>query len=251
MAASSGKLYVGHVSTRTTRRDLEELFEKYGRVQNVEIKHGGFAFVDYEDSRDADEAVRELNGHSLNGDRLIVEHSKKAGGEGSGCFLCGGTGHWARDCPDANERGMDVRSGRCFRCGQTGHLAKYCRGEPAYSGYRRRSPPPYGRRDYGYQRGGRSRSPVQYERSYPRSPPDYYRRERSRTPPRYGRSPSPDYYSRGRSRSPRGYGRSRSPYDREPLRRRSPYGGSRDYPPEDRSPLPNDMMERPPVDPRR
>lgn len=51
----------------------------------------------------------------LNGDRLVVEISKRAGGEGSGCFLCGGTGHWARDCPDASERGMDVRSGKCFR----------------------------------------------------------------------------------------------------------------------------------------
>jgi arginine/serine-rich splicing factor 7 len=45
----------------------------------------------------------------------VVEISKRAGGEGSGCFLCGGTGHWARDCPDASERGMDVRSGKCFR----------------------------------------------------------------------------------------------------------------------------------------
>ncbi|GAB5590863.1 hypothetical protein Unana1_05763 [Umbelopsis nana] len=266
MSAQSGKVYVGHVSSRTTRRDLEELFDKFGRVQGVEIKHGGFAFVDFEDQRDADDAVRELNGYVLNGDRLVVEISKRAGGEGSGCFLCGGVGHWARDCPDASERGMDVRSGKCFRCGQTGHLAKYCRGDSGRDyrrepSYRRRSPPPYDRRDYAYPRG-RSRSPPPYDRrpSYgaPRSPPDYYRRGRSRTPPGYGRSRSPvDYYSRGRSRSPRGYGRSRSPYDmaREPPRRRSPYGGGRDYPLDDRSPLPppDDLMDSraPPADLRR
>ncbi|CAM0135990.1 hypothetical protein VKS41_005633 [Umbelopsis sp. WA50703] len=284
MATSSGKVYVGHVSSRIIRRDLEELFEKFGRVLGVEIKHGGFAFIDFEDPRDAEDAVRELNGYVLNGDRLLVEISKRAAsGEGSGCFLCGDSGHWARDCPDASERGMDVRSGKCFRCGQSGHLAKYCRGEasedyrrePNY--YRRRSPPPYDRRGYGYR--GRSRSPPPYDRrpSYmsARTPPEYYRRGRSRSPPRYGRSGSPlDYYSRGRSRtppgygrsrsphgyrsrspryygpsrSPRGYGRSPSPYDgpREPVRGRSPY--SRDYPPEgDRSPLPppvDDLIDR-------
>ncbi|ORZ14379.1 hypothetical protein BCR41DRAFT_371206 [Lobosporangium transversale] len=32
-------------------------FEKYGRVLSVELKHGGFAFVEYEDPRDADDAV--------------------------------------------------------------------------------------------------------------------------------------------------------------------------------------------------
>lgn len=30
-----------------TSRDLENLFEKYGRISNIEIKRGGYAFVEY------------------------------------------------------------------------------------------------------------------------------------------------------------------------------------------------------------
>lgn len=227
-----------------------------------------------QDARDAEDAVREMNGYVLNGDRLVVEISKRAAsGEGSGCFLCGETGHWARDCPDASERGMDVRSGKCFRyatilvtrlcckiliclniiitrCGQSGHLAKYCRGEPSSdyqrrepNHYRRRSPPPYDRRSYGYH--GRSRSPPPYDRRpgymSARTPPDYYRRGRSRTPPRYGRSGSPiDYYSRGRSRTPPGYGRSRSPRGYPQSRSPHYYGRSRSPRGYGRSPSPYD-----------
>ncbi|KAF9930620.1 hypothetical protein FBU30_000246 [Linnemannia zychae] len=229
-------VYVGHLSPRTERRDVEELFEKYGRVLSVELKHGGFAFVEYEDPRDADDAVSKLNGYELDGNRISVEWSRRSGGPGSGCFLCNGTGHWARECPEASEKGMDVKSGRCFKCGQPGHLARYCRGAdsrrhydgPSYSDYRRGPPPP--------PRYGRGRSPVHYGRD----PYDYgHRRGYSRSPDRgyggpyrqrspyhpgghggyRGRSPSPYYRDGGRGRSPSPYGRGAPPPPPPPQRR--------------------------------
>ncbi|KAF9431207.1 hypothetical protein BGZ94_006888 [Podila epigama] len=211
-------VYVGHLSPRTERRDVEELFEKYGRVVSVELKHGGFAFVEYEDPRDADDAVSKLNGYELDGNRISVEWSRRSGGPGSGCFLCGGTGHWARECPEASEKGMDVKSGKCFKCGEPGHLARFCRGQdsrryPPPPDYRRGPPPPprygrgrsppYGRDpyDYGYRGRGYSRSP---DRGY--GPSGY----RGRSPYHHGgyrgRSPSPYYRDGGRGRSPSPYG---------------------------------------------
>ncbi|CAG8510094.1 5069_t:CDS:2 [Paraglomus brasilianum] len=166
----------------------------------------GYAFVEFEDPRDADDAVKQLNGYELDGARIAVEWSRRSGGPGSGCFLCGGQGHWARECPEAREKGMDVRSGRCFRCGEPGHLAKYCRnddengrgrGPSGHSSRYGRDRSPYGdRKRYGddYDRNRRySRSPASYKRSHSRS------RNRSRSPSpynskydeKYERSPSP------------------------------------------------------------
>ncbi|CAG8602810.1 7006_t:CDS:2 [Racocetra fulgida] len=135
----------------------------------------GYAFVEFEDPRDADDAVKQLNGYELDGARIAVD----------GCFLCGGQGHWARECPDAREKGMDVRSGRCFRCGELGHLAKYCRGGGDYD---RRAPSPRYRGRSPYY-GGRSGG---YYDDY-----DRYRRISSQSPYGYDygrRSPSPYGY---------------------------------------------------------
>ncbi|KAF9297844.1 hypothetical protein BKA57DRAFT_445139 [Linnemannia elongata] len=225
-ASTHTTVYVGHLSPRTERRDVEELFEKYGRVVSVELKHGGFAFVEYEDPRDADDAVSKLNGYELDGSRITVEWSRRSGGPGSGCFLCNGTGHWARECPEASEKGMDVKSGKCFKCGVSGHLARYCRGPdtrrsgPSYSDYRRgpppppryggrgRSPGPYGRDpyDYGYRGRGYSRSP---DRGY--GAPGGYRQRSPYHGGYRGRSPSPYYRDGGRGRSPSPYGRGAPP----------------------------------------
>ncbi|KAG0012893.1 hypothetical protein BGZ80_011450, partial [Entomortierella chlamydospora] len=218
-------VYVGHLSVRTERRDVEELFEKYGRLVSVELKHGGFAFVEYEDPRDADDAVSKLNGYELDGNKISVEWSRRSGGPGSGCFLCNQTGHWARECPEAREKGMDVKSGKCFKCGEPGHLARFCRGQdmrrPPYSDYRRgpppphrygrgRSPIPYGRDpyDYSYRGRGYSRSP---DRGYG-GPSGGYRQRSPYRPSGYrGRSPSPYYRDSGRGRSPSPYGSATTP----------------------------------------
>ena len=41
------KLYVGRLPYNISKRELEVLFCTYGPLLNVEIKHGGFAFVQY------------------------------------------------------------------------------------------------------------------------------------------------------------------------------------------------------------
>ncbi|CAG8497720.1 3379_t:CDS:2 [Ambispora gerdemannii] len=210
-----------HLAQRTEKRDLEELFERYGKVLSVDVKPMGYAFVEFEDPRDADDAVKQLNGYELDGARIAVEWSRRSGGPGSGCFLCGGQGHWARECPDAREKGMDVRSGRCFRCGEIGHLAKYCRGDgdcdrraPSGSRYSRgRSP--HHRSGYYDDYNDRDR----YSRRYSRSPPAGYSGGSYGASGSRNRSRSP-YYNSKRSPSPyayESYSSKRSP---------SPYGGS-------------------------
>ncbi|MCO5582658.1 hypothetical protein L7F22_036556 [Adiantum nelumboides] len=81
------RLYVGHISSRTRTRDLEALFSKYGRVREVDMKQD-FAFVNFSDSRDADEARHFLNGRNFDGSRIVVEFAKggpqRGGGGGGG-----------------------------------------------------------------------------------------------------------------------------------------------------------------------
>lgn len=58
------KVYVGDLPKDATERELEEAFSYYGKLRNVWVARNppGFAFVEFEDARDADDAVRELDG---------------------------------------------------------------------------------------------------------------------------------------------------------------------------------------------
>ena len=55
-----GKLYIGDLHASTTKEDLTDKFSKYGRLANVWIARQppGFAFVEYDDPRDAEDALR-------------------------------------------------------------------------------------------------------------------------------------------------------------------------------------------------
>eukprot|EP00923_Selenidium_pygospionis_P029601 GHVN01052760.1.p2 GENE.GHVN01052760.1~~GHVN01052760.1.p2 ORF type:complete len:248 (+),score=15.51 GHVN01052760.1:70-813(+) len=71
------RIYIGNLPNDTSKRDIEELFEKYGRISNVAIKRtisgAPFAFVEYDDPRDADDAIKGRDGYNLQGCRLRVE----------------------------------------------------------------------------------------------------------------------------------------------------------------------------------
>ncbi|XP_037086393.1 RNA-binding protein 1-like [Pollicipes pollicipes] len=71
------KVYVGNLGNSAAKNELESAFSKYGNLRNVWIARNppGFAFVEFEDPRDAEDAVRGLDGTRLCGERIRVEMS--------------------------------------------------------------------------------------------------------------------------------------------------------------------------------
>ncbi|XP_010528217.1 PREDICTED: serine/arginine-rich splicing factor RS2Z33-like isoform X2 [Tarenaya hassleriana] len=215
------RLYVGQLSSTTRTRDLERLFSRYGRVQDVDMKRN-YAFVEFSDPRDADDARYHLDRREYDGSRLVVKFSRGAprssreygGGSGRGppagsgrCFNCGVDGHWARDC-----RAGDWKD-KCYRCGEKGHIERNCRKSPKKLSYSRspvRSRSPR-RRSLSQSRSHNrrqscsgSRSPDAARSSSPAKP-----REEDKPSPRGGRDGSPSPHE---ERSP-GRDRDSSPRD--------------------------------------
>jgi len=60
----SSKVYIGNLDARVTERELEDEFGKFGTLRSVWVarKPPGFAFIEFQDPRDADDACREIDG---------------------------------------------------------------------------------------------------------------------------------------------------------------------------------------------
>ena len=67
------KIYIGGLKDDANRYDIEDVFVKYGPVRDVWVarKPPGFAFVEMEDPRDAEDAARGLDGSRICGARLF------------------------------------------------------------------------------------------------------------------------------------------------------------------------------------
>jgi RNA recognition motif-containing protein len=99
------KLYVGNLPFNTTENELQEMFSQAGAVQEVMLmqdkftgKSRGFAFVTMSSEQEAQKAIAELNGKTIEGRALTVNEarpreSRPPGGGGGG----GGYGGGRRD----------------------------------------------------------------------------------------------------------------------------------------------------------
>ncbi|KAK3418619.1 hypothetical protein EUGRSUZ_H04537 [Eucalyptus grandis] len=73
----SRTIYVGNLPGDIRKREIEDLFYKYGPIVDIELKiparPPGYAFVEFEDRRDAEDAIYGRDGYEFDGYRLRVE----------------------------------------------------------------------------------------------------------------------------------------------------------------------------------
>ncbi|MBX9669179.1 MAG: RNA-binding protein [Candidatus Obscuribacterales bacterium] len=77
------KLFVGNLPFSTSEEDLQKLFEQSGSVSSVSMpldretgRKRGFAFVEMETQAQAEQAVKALNGMTIDGRQIAVNASQ-------------------------------------------------------------------------------------------------------------------------------------------------------------------------------
>ncbi|XP_055816666.1 serine/arginine-rich splicing factor SR30 isoform X2 [Solanum dulcamara] len=218
-------IYVGNLPGDIREREVEDLFYKYGPIVEIDLKvpprPPGYAFVEFEDPRDADDAIRGRDGYDFDGHRLRVELARDGRGSSSydrySSYSSGSRGGLSRrsdyrvlvsglpssaswqDLKDHMRRAGDVCFSQVFR-DRDG-----MRGIVDYTNY---DDMRYAikKLDDSLFRNQFSRAYIRVDKydkrhSYSRSPSPYHSRSRS-----YSRSRSPrrSYSSQSRSLSPRG-----------------------------------------------
>ncbi|XP_040570202.1 serine-arginine protein 55 [Lepeophtheirus salmonis] len=72
---NGSRVYVGNLPENVRERDVEKLFKEYGRIREVVIK-SGYGFVEFDDPRDADDVVNDMDGKEFQGGRVRVEMAR-------------------------------------------------------------------------------------------------------------------------------------------------------------------------------
>lgn len=68
-------VYIGNIPNDCRESDIESFFHGFGRIRQILVKKG-FAFASFDDSRDAEDAVKEMSGKRLRGERVRLEFAK-------------------------------------------------------------------------------------------------------------------------------------------------------------------------------
>eukprot|EP01024_Parvocaulis_polyphysoides_P058546 TRINITY_DN629_c0_g1_i1.p1 TRINITY_DN629_c0_g1~~TRINITY_DN629_c0_g1_i1.p1 ORF type:complete len:333 (-),score=55.61 TRINITY_DN629_c0_g1_i1:280-1278(-) len=94
MSSDGRMVFVGNLPLDIRERELDDLFYKYGKILRIDLKTPArppaYAFIEYDDSRDALDAVRSRDGHEFYNYKLRVEiahggtRSSRGGGGGGG-----------------------------------------------------------------------------------------------------------------------------------------------------------------------
>jgi arginine/serine-rich splicing factor 7 len=73
----STQIYIGELTRSVSPKYLEREFAKFGKITNFSFK-GRFAFIDYEDAKDAEKAVDRMHNERFEDAKLVVEFASKS-----------------------------------------------------------------------------------------------------------------------------------------------------------------------------
>lgn len=101
------KLYVGNLPQSANKQTLQDTFSQCGTVDSVNVitdrdtgRSKGFAFVEMSSNSEAQKAIQELNGSSIDGHEIKVSEAKpkapRDGHRGGGYGGGGGRGYGGR-----------------------------------------------------------------------------------------------------------------------------------------------------------
>lgn len=179
--SNRAQLFIGRLPKDIRVRELEAIFERYGRLLRCDVKYGigtAYAFIDYSDRRDAEDAIRYEDGREFEDQSIVVEWAHGPSYKPATydeCYRCRHTGHWARDCPKLEEDRERYRYHSNSRSHSRSHsrqrrLSTPSSGYPlhAYGSYSRAISPDSRNLPQQYStrrsRNSRSWSPPQHER---------------------------------------------------------------------------------------
>eukprot|EP00112_Aurelia_sp_Birch-Aquarium-sp1_P001901 Seg1208.2 transcript_id=Seg1208.2/GoldUCD/mRNA.D3Y31 product="Glycine-rich RNA-binding protein RZ1A" protein_id=Seg1208.2/GoldUCD/D3Y31 len=102
MGTEGRRLYIGGLPYKTDERDLRDLCDKFGHLEDAFIvmdkfsdqrRSKGYGFVTFEEKADADDCVRALDSTDYGGRKLTVQEARPNDGSRGGGRRGGGGGY--------------------------------------------------------------------------------------------------------------------------------------------------------------
>jgi arginine/serine-rich splicing factor 7 len=72
MSKDRYSVYVGRLSSRTTRNELQEEFERFGTIKDIDLRRS-HAFVEFGTSEEARAGVEGMDGVKIHGERIVCQ----------------------------------------------------------------------------------------------------------------------------------------------------------------------------------
>ncbi len=110
------RIHLADLGIDCTQNDIEKSFKKFGELKEVWLARNPpcFGFIVYKHRADGEDAIREMNGKIIAGNRIHVSWAKprtrgrnKRFDPAMRCYQCGHRGHFSRDCDRRGDRYRD------------------------------------------------------------------------------------------------------------------------------------------------